>query len=110
VRVAAISIEQNISLKGGPDGGDGGRGGHIFLRGNRNMWTLLPLRYTRHIFAGNGQSGGANGSFGCDGEDRTIDVPVGTAVFDAETGDFICEVTEDEQVIKLLAGGKGWLG
>lgn len=96
--------------KGGPDGGDGGRGGHIFLRGNRNMWTLLPLRYTRHIFAGNGQSGGANGSFGCDGEDRTIDVPVGTAVFDAETGDFICEVTEDEQVIKLLAGGKGGWG
>jgi GTP-binding protein len=74
------------------------------------MWTLLPLRYTRHIFAGNGQSGGANGSFGCDGEDRTIDVPVGTAVFDAETGDFICEVTEDEQVIKLLAGGKGGWG
>ncbi len=74
------------------------------------MWTLLPLRYSRHIFAGNGQAGGANGSFGCDGDDKTIEVPVGTAVFDAETGDFLCEVTEDQQVIKLLAGGKGGWG
>lgn len=96
--------------KGGPDGGDGGRGGHIYLKGNRNMWTLLPLRYSRHIFAGNGQSGGANGSFGSDGEDRTIEVPVGTAVFDADSGEFLCEVTEDGEVIKLLAGGKGGLG
>lgn len=96
--------------KGGPDGGDGGRGGHIFLKGNRNMWTLLPLRYSRHIFAGNGEAGGANGSFGSDGEDRTIEVPVGTAVFDADSGEFLCEVTEDGQVIKLIAGGKGGWG
>ena len=96
--------------KGGPDGGDGGRGGHIILRGNRHMWTLLPLRYTRHIFATNGQSGGANRSFGKDGEDRIIEVPVGTVVFDADSGQFLCEITEDQQEIKLLRGGKGGRG
>ena len=96
--------------KGGPDGGDGGRGGHIILRGNRNLWTLLHLRYQRHIFATDGQSGGAGRSFGKDGEDRIIEVPVGTAVFDAETGDFLAEITEDGQEIKLLRGGKGGLG
>ncbi|MDE6444004.1 MAG: GTPase ObgE, partial [Muribaculaceae bacterium] len=96
--------------KGGPDGGDGGRGGHIILRGNRHLWTLLPLRYQRHVFATDGQSGGAGRSFGKDGEDRIIEVPVGTAVFDAETGEFITEITEDEQEIKLLRGGKGGLG
>lgn len=96
--------------KGGPDGGDGGRGGHIILKGNRHMWTLLPLRYKRHIFATNGQSGGENRSTGKDGEDQIIEVPVGTTVFDAETGEFLCEVTEDEEEIKLLRGGKGGLG
>lgn len=96
--------------KGGPDGGDGGRGGHIILRGNRHLWTLLPLRYTRHVFATDGQSGGENRSTGKDGEDRIIEVPIGTAVFDAETGKFLCEITEDEQEIKLLRGGKGGLG
>lgn len=96
--------------KGGPDGGDGGRGGHIILRGNSHLWTLLPLRYQRHIFAGNGESGGAGRSHGKDGEDKIIEVPVGTAVFDAETGEFLCEVTADGQEIKLLRGGKGGLG
>ena len=96
--------------KGGPDGGDGGRGGHIILKGNRHMWTLLPLRYQRHIFATDGQPGGANRSFGKDGEDRIIEVPVGTVVFDAESGAFLCEITEDEQEIKLLRGGKGGKG
>ena len=96
--------------KGGPDGGDGGRGGHIILRGNRNMWTLLPLRYKRHVFATDGESGGAGRSFGRDGEDRIIEVPVGTAVFDAEDGRFLCEITEDGEEIKLLRGGKGGLG
>jgi len=96
--------------KGGPDGGDGGRGGHIILRGNRNMWTLLHLRYQRHIFATDGQSGGAGRSFGKDGEDRIIEVPIGTTVFDAETGEFLCEVTRDGEEIKLLRGGKGGLG
>lgn len=96
--------------KGGPDGGDGGRGGHIILRGNRNLWTLLHLRYQRHIFATNGQSGGAGRSFGKDGEDRIIEVPIGTTVFDAESGEFLCEVTRDAEEIKLLRGGKGGLG
>ncbi len=96
--------------KGGPDGGDGGRGGHIILRGNRNMWTLLPLKYHRHIFAGNGQSGSGGRSFGKDGEDVIIDVPCGTVVFDAETGEYLCEVTDDGQEVKLLRGGRGGLG
>ena len=96
--------------KGGPDGGDGGRGGHIILRGNRNMWTLLPLRYTRHIFATDGKIGGENRSSGKDGEDRIIDVPVGTAVFDADSGEYLCEVTADGEEIYLLRGGKGGLG
>ncbi len=96
--------------KGGPDGGDGGRGGHIILRGNSHMWTLLPLRYQRHIFATDGQAGGADRSTGKDGEDRIVDVPVGTAVFDAETGGFLCEITEDGEEVKLLRGGKGGLG
>ena len=93
--------------KGGPDGGDGGRGGHIILRGNSHMWTLLPLRYRRHIFAGNGQSGSGGRSFGKDGEDVVVEVPCGTVVFDAETGEFLCEVTEDGEEIKLLRGGRG---
>lgn len=96
--------------KGGPDGGDGGRGGHILLRGNSHMWTLLPLRYRRHIFAGNGQSGSENRSSGKDGEDVTIDVPCGTVVFDAETGQYLCEVTDDGQIVPLLRGGRGGLG
>ncbi len=96
--------------KGGPDGGDGGRGGHIILRGNSHMWTLLPLRYRRHIFAGNGQSGSGGRSFGKDGEDVIVDVPCGTVVFDAETGEFLCEVTADGEEIKLLRGGRGGLG
>lgn len=96
--------------KGGPDGGDGGRGGHIILRGNRNMWTLLPLRYRRHIFAGNGQAGSAGRSFGKDGDDVIVEVPCGTVVFDAESGEYLCEVTEDGQEVKLLRGGRGGLG
>lgn len=96
--------------KGGPDGGDGGRGGHIILRGNSHMWTLLPLKYRRHVFAGNGQSGSGGRSFGKDGEDVVIDVPCGTVVFDAETGEFLCEVTRDGEEIKLLRGGRGGLG
>ncbi len=96
--------------KGGPDGGDGGRGGHIILKGNRNMWTLLPLKYRRHIFAGNGQSGSGGRSFGKDGDDVIVEVPCGTVVFDAETGEFLCEVTDDGQEVKLLRGGRGGLG
>ena len=95
---------------GGPDGGDGGRGGHVYLRGNRNYWTLLHLRYDRHIFAGHGGAGGKNGSHGADGQDRYIDVPCGTVVYDAETGRFICDVTDDGQVVMLLRGGRGGMG
>ncbi|HBI59462.1 MAG: GTPase ObgE [Duncaniella sp.] len=96
--------------KGGPDGGDGGRGGHIILRGNSHMWTLLPLKYRRHIFAGNGQSGSGGRSFGKDGEDVIVEVPCGTVVFDAETGEYLTEVTGDGEEIKLLRGGRGGLG
>jgi len=96
--------------KGGPDGGDGGRGGHIILKGNSHMWTLLPLRYNRHIFAGNGQSGSADRSTGKDGEDVIIEVPCGTVVYDAETGEYLTEVTGDGQLVKLLKGGRGGLG
>ena len=95
---------------GGPDGCDGGRGGHIYLRGNRNYWTLLHLRYDRHIFAGHGGNGGKNGSHGADGADRYIDVPCGTVVYDADTGRFVCDVTEDGQTVMLLRGGRGGLG
>ncbi|MDE6513371.1 MAG: GTPase ObgE [Muribaculaceae bacterium] len=96
--------------KGGPDGGDGGKGGSVILKGNRNMWTLLPLKFQRHIFATNGESGGAGRSFGKDGEDKIIEVPCGTVVFDAETGEYITEVTDDGQEIVLLKGGRGGLG
>lgn len=96
--------------KGGPDGGDGGRGGHIILRGNSHMWTLLPLKFNRHIFAGNGQSGSGGRSFGKDGNDVIVDVPCGTVVFDAETGEFLCEVNNDGEEVKLLRGGRGGLG
>ena len=96
--------------KGGPDGGNGGRGGHIILRGNRNLWTLLHLKYQRHIFATDGQPGGECRSFGKDGEDKIIEVPCGTAVYDAENGKFLCEVTDDGQEVKLLRGGRGGLG
>ena len=96
--------------KGGPDGGDGGRGGHIILRGNRNLWTLLHLKYQRHIMATDGGSGGESRSFGKDGEDKYIDVPCGTVVYDGGTGDFLCEVKADKEEIILLKGGRGGLG
>ena len=95
---------------GGPDGGDGGRGGHVILRGNRNYWTLLHLRYDRHIMAGHGESGSKNRSFGKDGEDKVIEVPCGTVVYNAETGEYICDVTEHGQEVVLLKGGRGGLG
>lgn len=95
---------------GGPDGGDGGKGGDIILRGNRNYWTLLHLKYQRHIFAGNGQNGGVNRSTGSDGESKIIDVPCGTVAYNSETGEFLCDVMEDGQEVVLLKGGRGGLG
>ena len=96
--------------KGGPDGGDGGRGGHIILRANRNYWTLLHLRYERHVYAGNGESGSDCRSTGKDGADRVIEVPCGTVAYDAVTGEYLCELTDDGQEIVLLKGGRGGLG
>ncbi len=96
--------------KGGPDGGDGGRGGHIILEGNRNLWTLLHLKYQKHIFATNGGNGGESRSFGKDGEDKIIQVPLGTVCYDGDTGEFLCEVKEHGQKIILLKGGRGGLG
>lgn len=96
--------------KGGPDGGDGGRGGHIILRADKNLWTLIHLKYARHVFAGHGGSGGHSRSFGADGEDKYIDVPVGTVAYDGDTGEFLCELTEDKQEVILLKGGRGGQG
>lgn len=96
--------------KGGPDGGDGGKGGSVILHGNRNLWTLLHLKYQKHIMATDGGKGGQSRSFGKDGEDKIIEVPCGTVVYDGETGEFICEVKEHDERVVLLKGGRGGLG
>lgn len=98
------------NYNGGPDGGDGGRGGNIYLRGNHNYWTLLHLKYERHVFAEHGGNGGRDKCHGTDGKDVYIDVPCGTVVYNAETGKYICDVTDDGQEIMLLKGGRGGLG
>ena len=95
---------------GGPDGGDGGNGGSIVLRGNSQYWTLIHLKYQRHIFAGDGESGSGARSTGKNGADVVIDVPLGTIARDAETGEIVCEVTEQGQRAVLLKGGRGGLG
>ncbi len=96
--------------KGGPDGGDGGRGGNIILKGNRNLWTLLHLKYQKHVMATDGGKGGDSRSFGKDGEDKIIEVPCGTVVYDGDTGEYICEVKEHGERVVLLKGGRGGLG
>lgn len=96
--------------KGGPDGGDGGKGGSIILRGNRNLWTLLHLKYQKHIMATEGGKGGDSRSFGKDGEDKIIEVPCGTVVYDGDTGEYICEVRDHNERVVLLKGGRGGLG
>ncbi|MDR3046516.1 MAG: GTPase ObgE [Bacteroidales bacterium] len=96
--------------KAGPDGGDGGKGGDVILRGNRNLWTLLHLRYTKHIFAEDGGSGSANQCFGKQGQNAYIEVPPGTIVKDVDTGEFIGEVVEDGQELTILKGGRGGQG
>lgn len=95
---------------GGPDGGDGGRGGHVILRGNRNYWTLLHLRYDRHAYATHGGDGSQDKSTGYDGEDKIIEVPCGTVAYNAETGEYLCDITEHGQEVILLRGGRGGLG
>jgi len=96
--------------KGGPDGGNGGRGGHVILRGNRNYWTLLHLRYDRHVHAEHGGNGSKDKSTGKQGADAYIEVPLGTVAYNAETGEYLCDVTEHGQEVVLLKGGRGGLG
>ena len=96
--------------KGGPDGGDGGRGGHVILKGNKNLWTLFHLKFLRHVKAGHGGDGGSSRSTGADGEDKFIEVPLGTVVKDKETGEVLFEITDDGETRVLAKGGKGGLG
>lgn len=96
--------------KGGPDGGDGGRGGHVILRGNKQLWTLLHLKYKKHVIASNGKPGEGGRRSGADGEDVILEVPLGTVAKKAETGEQILEITSDQQEIILTPGGKGGLG
>lgn len=96
--------------KGGPDGGDGGDGGSIILRGNRNYWTLLHLRFQKHVFAEHGEGGSKNQSSGKKGQSKIIDVPCGTVAYDAHTGEYLCDITDDGQEVVLLKGGRGGQG
>ncbi|NEM98269.1 GTPase ObgE [Pontibacter burrus] len=98
------------TAKGGPDGGDGGRGGHVILKGNSQLWTLLHLQYRKHVIAENGHNGGPSHSSGAQGGDQVLEVPLGTVAKNAETGEIMCEITEDGQEIILTPGGRGGLG
>ncbi|MBK8389919.1 MAG: GTPase ObgE [Saprospiraceae bacterium] len=99
-----------MTAKGGPDGGNGGRGGHIILKGNQQMWTLLHLKYRKHIIAGNGGVGSASRSTGADGEDVILEVPLGTVAKNAETGEVYFEISEDGETKVLFPGGRGGMG
>ncbi len=101
---------EKFAAFGGPDGGDGGRGGHIFLKGNKQMWTLLHLKYRKHIKAGNGDPGGKSRSSGSDGEDVVLEVPLGTIAKNAETGEVLFEITEHDEIQIIAKGGKGGWG
>lgn len=101
---------EKFVTKGGPDGGDGGRGGHIILKGNKNLWTLFHLKFKKHIKAGHGEHGGKQRSTGADGEDQYIEVPLGTVIKNSETQEILHEITEDGQEIVVAEGGKGGLG
>jgi len=98
------------TCKGGPDGGDGGRGGHIILRGDSQMWTLLPLKYRKHIFADNGENGSSANCTGACGADVFVDVPLGTIAKDGETGEVIFEITNHGETKTLMPGGRGGMG
>ena len=99
-----------LTAKGGPDGGDGGRGGHIIVRGNKQFWTLIHLKYRKHIIAEPGGSGGSARMTGAEGKDEILDVPLGTIIRDAETGEVEGEITEEGQEIIVVPGGRGGLG
>ena len=103
-------LRNRMTSKGGPDGGDGGRGGHVIVRGNAQMWTLLPLKYQKHIKASSGENGSGQEKTGANGEDRYIDVPLGTVAKDEETGEVLFEITEDGEEKILVKGGRGGLG
>lgn len=107
---SAHLLRVKYNAKAGPDGGDGGRGGHVILRGNNNRWTLLHLKYTKHVFAENGQNGGQNLCTGREGKDEILDVPLGCICRDAETGEQLCEITENGQMAIIARGGRGGLG
>ena len=109
-RGSAHFRREKFEPKGGPDGGDGGRGGHIILQGNDQMWTLLHLKYQRHIFAKDGGSGGAQTSTGADGKDVIIDVPLGTIAKKEDSGEVIFEITANGEQKVLAKGGRGGLG
>ena len=101
---------EKFIVKGGPDGGDGGRGGHVIIKGNSNLWTLLHLKFKKHVRAGHGEHGGSSRSFGADGEDMYVEVPLGTVVRDTETDAIIFEITEHGEEKIIAKGGKGGLG
>jgi GTPase len=103
-------FRDKMNSKGGPDGGDGGRGGHIILKGNSHMWTLLPLKYKKHVIASAGTNGSGGNSSGAYGSDVILDVPLGTVAKDAETGDVMFEITKHGQTVILLSGGRGGQG
>ena len=103
-------LRTRMNARGGPDGGDGGRGGHVILRGNAQHWTLLSLKYRKHIRAEHGKPGGKGQSTGADGKDQIIEVPLGVAAKNPETGEVLCEVTHDGEEVILLPGGRGGLG
>ncbi|MCE3260224.1 MAG: GTPase Obg [Bacteroidetes bacterium] len=99
-----------FTAMGGPDGGNGGRGGHVIIRGNKQLWTLIHLKYRKHVIAEEGESGGSANSSGKQGKDEILEVPLGTIAKDAETGEIHFEITEDGQEIILVPGGRGGLG
>ena len=103
-------LRNRMTSKGGPDGGDGGRGGHVIVRGNSQMWTLLPLKYQKHIKASSGENGAGQEKTGANGEDRYIDVPLGTVAKDEETGQVLFEITEEGEEKILVKGGRGGQG
>lgn len=103
-------FRDKMNAKGGPDGGDGGRGGHIILRGNRNVWTLINLKYRKHVIAEDGVNGSKNNRTGRSGKDIILEVPLGTVAKSAETGEILFEITHDRQKQILTPGGRGGLG